>query len=183
MTEQVTSTSPSLLKGSYIIDPIHSNFAFAIQFQGVSIYRGLFADVGATLIDGQLSGSAEVESISIYRPQQFRDHILGTEFFDAETYPTMDFKSSEIELRDDGVSRIVGDLTIKGRTKSVEGFGQWRNPELDGAGRVRGHIDGKCTIDRRDFGLHWNAVLPSGIAALGHDVTVTIEASIIERGV
>jgi polyisoprenoid-binding protein YceI len=179
----MTTTTSSLMTGSFIVDPIHSNFGFSVAFQGVSVFRGSIDDVGATLVDGKFFGSAQVESISIRRPQQFRDHILGPEFFDAAKYPQIEFVSTRVELRADGRAVVVGDATMKGRTKPVEAHGTWREPELDAAGRTRGHLHVEAVVDRRDFGLSWNAVLPSGIAALGHEVTVTIEASLVERAI
>jgi polyisoprenoid-binding protein YceI len=179
----MASVTQSLLTGSYIVDPIHSSFGFAVEYQGVSLFRGSFSEVSAKLIDGKLAGTAEVESISIHRPKQFRDHVLGSEFFDAANYPTIECVSSNLDLREDGSAVCTGEMTIKGITRASQAEGYWKAPALDAAGRMRGHLHIQGVVDRRDFGLNWNTVLPSGIAALGHDVTLTIDASLVERTV
>src|SRR3954465_11111569 len=97
-----TATTP--FAGTYVADPIHSSFGFAVRYQGVSIFRGTLGDVSATLADGRLEGTAQVESISIRTPEQFRAHVLGEEFFDAANHPTVTFASSDLDLREDGTA-------------------------------------------------------------------------------
>ena len=72
-------------------DPVHSSFGFAVKYQGISIFRGTLDDVTATLADGKLEGAAQVESISIRTPEQFRGHVLSDDFFAADKYPTVTF--------------------------------------------------------------------------------------------
>src|SRR5690349_24725700 len=110
------STTASPLAGTFNADPVHSSFAFAVRYQGVSIFKGTLDEVQATLADGRLEGVAKVESISIRSPEQFRAHVLGEEFFDAANHPEVTFTSSSLELNDDGTARAEGDLEIKGIT-------------------------------------------------------------------
>jgi polyisoprenoid-binding protein YceI len=112
------ATTP--LSGSYVADPVHSSFGFAVRYQGVSIYRGSFERVEARLVDGRLEGAATVESISIRSPEAFRAHVLSGEFFDAERHPEVRFASSSVDLADDGTATVAGELTIKGITRQVE---------------------------------------------------------------
>src|SRR4051794_23395612 len=116
-----TATTP--LSGSYIADPVHSSFGFAVRYQGVSLFRGTLDDVTAKLDDGRLEGSAKVESISIRTPEQFRAHVLSPEFFDAEQHPEVSFTSSDLDLADDGTATVSGELTIKGIARPVEAKG------------------------------------------------------------
>ena len=113
------------LSGTYTADPVHSSFAFSVRYQGVSLFKGSLDEVDAKLVDGALEGAAKVESISIRTPEQFRAHVLSAEFFDAENHPTVDFRSNDIEVGDDGTAKVEGELTIKGITRPVSATGTW----------------------------------------------------------
>lgn len=175
------TTAAPPLSGSYAADPIHSNFGFAVRYQGVSLFRGTMGDVTATFADGRLEGVAQVESISIRTPEQFRAHVLSEDFFDAANHPEVGFVSTRVDLADDGTASVSGDLTIKGVTKSVEAAGTWVSPAADMMGNTRGHLQIETTIDRTDFGIDWNAPLPSGGKALANQVTLTVEVALVEQ--
>src|SRR3954453_499049 len=100
-----TATTP--FAGTYAADPVHSSFGFPVRYQGVSLFRGTLGAVAATLADGRLEGVAQVESISIRTPEQFRAHVLGVEFFGAATHPTVSFVSSNVDLREDGTAEVA----------------------------------------------------------------------------
>jgi polyisoprenoid-binding protein YceI len=174
-----TTTAP--LSGTYVADPVHSSFGFAVRYQGVSLFRGTLNDVSATLTDGRLEGAAKVESISIRTPEQFRAHVLSPEFFDAESHPEVTYVSDRVDLREDGTATVAGELTIKGITKPVEATGTWTAPEADAFGSNRGHLKLEGVVDRTQFDMSWNAPLPSGGNALANEVTLTVELSLIEQ--
>ncbi len=175
------SATASPLSRTYTADPVHSSFGFAVRYQGVSLFRGTLSDVSVTLADGRLEGAARVESISIRTPEQFRAHVLGAEFFDAANHPEVKFASSDLILNDDGSARAGGELTIKGITRPVEAKGTWRAPAADAFGNTRGHLQLEAVVDRTEFEMHWNVDLPSGGKALGSEVTLTVELSLIEQ--
>jgi polyisoprenoid-binding protein YceI len=175
------STITTPLSGTYTADPVHSSFGFAVRYQGVSLFRGTLSDVSATLTDGRLEGSARVESISIRTPDQFRAHVLGAEFFDAENHPEVTFASDEVDLHEDRTASVAGELTIKGITRPVQATGRWTAAEADAFGKVRGHLELEATIDRTEFEMRWNAPLPSGGQALAEEVTLTVDLSLIEQ--
>src|SRR3954471_20612959 len=129
------------LAGNYAADPIHSSFGFAVRYQGVSLFKGTLSEVAATLADGRLEGSAKAESISIRTPDQFRQHVLGAEFFDAANHPEVTFTSSDLDLREDGTATVQGELTIKGITRPVSAAGTWITPAADAFGSTRGHLN------------------------------------------
>jgi polyisoprenoid-binding protein YceI len=129
------------LSGTYTADPVHSSFAFSVRYQGVSLFKGSLDEVDAKLVDGALEGAAKVESISIRTPEQFRAHVLSAEFFDAENHPTVDFRSGDVEIADDGTAKDEGELTIKGITRPVTATGTWIAPEGDAFGNTRGHLN------------------------------------------
>jgi polyisoprenoid-binding protein YceI len=175
------SATSTPLAGTYVADPIHSSFGFAVRYQGVSLFRGTLNDVAATLTDGRLEGVAQVESISIRTPEPFRAHVLGAEFFDAANHPEVRYASSEVDLREDGTVTAQGELTIKGITHPVTATGTWVAPAADAFGTARGHLQLEATIDRTAFDMHWNAPLPAGGNALANEVTLTVELSLTEQ--
>jgi len=173
-----TTTQP--LAGTFTADPVHSSFGFAVRYQGVSVFRGSLTEVEAKLENGVLTGAAKAESISIKTPEQFRQHVLSGEFFDADTHPEVTFTSTELNLSDDGTATVKGDLTIKGITQPVEGQGTWSAPAEDAFGNTRGHLNLVATIDRTKFDMNWNAPLPNGGKALADEVELTVDVSLIQ---
>lgn len=173
-------TTATKLAGTYAADPIHSSFAFSVRYQGVSLFKGSLDEVEAKLADGTLEGSAKVESISIRTPEQFRAHVLSAEFFDADNHPTVDFRSSDVEVNEDGTAKVEGELTIKGITRPITAAGTWIAPAADAFGNTRGHLNLEAVIDRTEFEMNWNAPLPSGGKALANEVTLTVELSLVE---
>jgi len=174
-------TTATTLSGTYTADPVHSSFGFAVRYQGVSLFKGTLSEVDAKLVDGRLDGAAKVESISIRTPEQFRAHVLSPEFFDAANHPTVDFRSNDVELGENGVAKVEGELTIKGITRPITATGTWIAPEGDAFGNTRGHLNLEAVIDRTEFDMNWNAPLPSGGKALANDVTLTVELSLVEQ--
>ncbi|MEY2533884.1 MAG: hypothetical protein QOF29_1794, partial [bacterium] len=143
--------------------------------------KGTLTDVAATLADGRLEGIAQVESISIRTPEAFRDHVLSGEFFDAENHPEVRYDSTGADLREDGTAIVAGELTIKGITRPVEATGTWTAPAPDAFGSTRGHLNLEAQIDRTEFDMNWNVPLPSGGHALGNQVTLVVELSLVEE--
>jgi polyisoprenoid-binding protein YceI len=175
-----TATAP-LLASNYNADPVHSSFGFAVRYQGVSLFKGTLSDVAASLTDGRLEGTAKVESISIRTPDQFRQHVLSGEFFDAANHPEVRFTSSDVELREDGTVAVAGELTIRGITRPVQATGTWIAPAADAFGNRRGHLNLEAVVDRTEFDMNWNMALPSGGNVLANDVTLTVELSLVEQ--
>ena len=174
-------TTATALAGTYAADPVHSNFGFAVRYQGVSLFKGTLNEVDAKLADGRLDGTAKVESISIRTPEQFRAHVLSAEFFDAENHPDVRFTSEQVDLREDGTASVEGELTIKGITRPVQATGTWIAPEADAFGSTRGHVNLEAVIDRTEWEMNWNAPLPSGGKALANEVTLTVELSLVAQ--
>lgn len=174
-------STATALAGTYASDPVHSSFGFAVKYQNVSIFRGTLSDVTATFADGTLEGTAQVESISIRTPEQFRAHVLSADFFDVENHPEVKFVSSDLQLNEDGSATVNGDLTIRGATNPVSATGTWQPPSQDAFGNTRAHLQLEATIDRTAFGLNWNMALPTGGNALGNDVTLTVDIALLQQ--
>jgi len=174
-------STTTALAGTFNSDPVHSSFAFAVKYQNVSMFRGTLGEVNATLADGKLEGTAQVESISIRTPEQFRAHVMSADFFDVENYPTVTFTSNDLDLADDGTAKVTGDLTIRGVTQPVTATGSWTAPSADAFGNTRAHLQLETVIDRTTYGLNWNMPLPSGGNALADDVTLTVEIALLQQ--
>lgn len=177
----MSSTAIAPFTGTFVADPVHSSFGFAVRYQGVSLFRGTLDDATATLADGRLEGAAKVESISIRTPQQFRAHVLSGEFFDAENHPEVRFTSNALDLREDGTAVVDGELTIKGITRPVQAVGTYATPAADAFGGTRGHLNLQAKVDRTEFDMNWNMPLPSGGNALANEVTLTVDLSLVEQ--
>jgi polyisoprenoid-binding protein YceI len=173
------------LAGAYTADPVHSSFGFAVRYMGVSTFRGTLGEVEATLVaDGDrssLEGTAAVESISIRTPEQFRQHVLSEELFDAARHPRVAFRSTRVELAEDGRAVVDGELTLKGTTLPVHATGSW-TPEGELFGTRKGGLTLTATIDRTAYGLAWNADLPTGGKALANEVELTVELTLLPAG-
>jgi polyisoprenoid-binding protein YceI len=163
--------------GVYNADPVHSSFGFAVRYSGLSDYRGTLSEVRATLTPGdaglELEGEAQVDSISIQNPPQFRAHVLGPEFFDVANHPTVSFRSTSVELADDGSAEVEGELSIAGTTKPVVATGSWFEQRPVPGGEKAG-LELEARFDRREFGMDWQMELPGGGIALDYDVTLHV---------
>jgi polyisoprenoid-binding protein YceI len=178
------TTAVQPFSGSYVTDPVHSSFGFAVSYAGLGKFRGTLDDVSATLSAGDdglaLEGAARVESISIQDPPQFRAHVLGPEFFDAENHPEVRFRSTSVDLAEDGSARVDGELTVAGITRPVATAGNWSAPVPALGGGLRTALELATTIDRRDFGFDWQMALPNGGDALAYDVTLEVTLALVQ---
>jgi polyisoprenoid-binding protein YceI len=183
--EGIVTTAVQPYAGTWTADPVHSSFGFAVEYAGTGKFRGTLDDVTATLTAGDdglsLEGAAQVESISIRTPEQFRAHVLGPEFFDAENHPGVTFSSTKVELADDGTARLDGELTIAGVTRGVAIAGTWSEPVPAAGGGLRAGLELATVVDRRDFGFDWQMELPGGGDALAYDVALEVNLYVVQR--
>jgi polyisoprenoid-binding protein YceI len=175
MTTAILQQIPA---GTYELDPVHSSFGFAVRHNGVSSFRGEFERVDASLRDGVLTGAARVDSVKIPIPP-LRDHLLSPEFFNAAESPTITFRSTDIRLGEDGGAEVDGELSIRGVTKPVTAKGTYGHATGLGGSEVVG-FDLQASVDRRDYGLDWQAPLPSGGDALGWQVTLQVHLELAQ---
>lgn len=173
-----TQDTTSIPTGQWSHDPVHSDVGFAVTYSGAGTFRGTFEEYDATLADGRLEGTAKVASVGVGDPS-FAGHLQSPDFFDAERSPELRFVSSSIERDGDSVT-IDGELTLRGETKPVTITGTVTGPTPDQFGNERIAFDIETTVDRRDFGINWNADLPSGGPALGNDVKITANLAFVQ---
>jgi polyisoprenoid-binding protein YceI len=163
--------------GTWAVDPVHSSVTFAVTHNGVSTFRSGFETYEARLSGGEapsLEGTVDVAGIEIDE-EQLKGHLLSPDFFDAERFPQLRFRSTELSVGEDGSVRLLGELDIRGERREVEASGRFAEigAGLDGAPRVG--LSLAATVDRRSFGLDWQAELPNGGEALDYAVSVAVE--------
>ena len=171
-----TLQATAIPTGVWKSDPVHSEVGFAVKHMVVATFRGAFTDFGVTLANDEgepsLYGAVRTDSVQV-RDENLHGHLVSPEFFDSERYPEITFTSTAI--RADGSDLVVdGDLTIKGTTKRVEARGHIDGPVAHPAGGERIGIDLETQVDRTEFGLNWNAPMPSGGVAVQNEVTLTV---------
>lgn len=171
----------SLPTGTWQADPVHSTASFRVKHFGVSTFRASFGEIAASYSADGLSGVVPVESISITQAD-FRGHVLAEDFFHAEQHPELRFSSTSLRREEDGSLRVDGELTIKGITKPITATGTASEPGDDAFGGVRFAIELAAELDRRDFGLDWQAELPGGKLALDYPVTLEIVLELVREG-
>jgi polyisoprenoid-binding protein YceI len=169
------------------LDPAHSVAEFKVKHMMISNVKGHFAKVSgklyldeSDLTKARVETAVEVSSLETRDPQ--RDaHLKSADFLDVEKFPTLSFKSTRITIVGGGELAVEGDLTIHGVTRkavfTVEGP---TPPAKDPWGNTRIGISATTKINRKDFGLTWNAALETGGILVGEEVTIALEAQFIK---
>lgn len=167
--------------GTFTVDPVHSRVGFEVKHM-ISTFRGAFREYAARLDNTngapRLEGSAEVASVDV-RDENLAGHLQSPDFFDAENSPRIEFASDRIEVADDGSVTLEGELTIRGVTKPIRATGRIEHVEADLGGGSRVGLELSTTVDRRDYGIEWNAALPKGGFALGNDVKLVVSLELV----
>jgi polyisoprenoid-binding protein YceI len=169
--------------GTWTVDPVHSSINFAVTHNGVTTFRSGFERYAARLTGGEqpaLEGTVEVESIAIDE-EMLKGHLLSPEFFDTQRFPQLRFTSTELSVGEDGSLRVSGELEIHGETRRVEASGRFAGLGSDLAGKERVGLSIEATVDRRDFGLDWQAQLPSGGDVLDYAVTISVDLELVRE--
>ena len=174
-----TVTIPGYRAGTWTIDPAHSEVAFSVRHMMISKVKGKFErfdakfSTGENPFDTTVEATAEVASINTNQPQ--RDgHLRTGDFFEAEKYPTITFRSTGVRANGDDYL-VDGELTIKDVTKPVTFDLEFGGFGTDPYGNYKAAIVATTTIDRTDWGLNYNAALETGGVLIGEKVTITIE--------
>jgi polyisoprenoid-binding protein YceI len=170
--------------GTWNLDPIHSRVDFEVRYLA-GTFKGEFHEIGAELaVDGEhasLEGTAKVGSVDV-KDENLSAHLQSPDFFDAERHPELRFTAPDISLDGDGNVSVDGELMIKGVTKPVHVHGTVTSPIRDYTGNDRIGLNLITSIDRTDFGVDWNAPLPSGDPALADEVSILAELQFVRTG-
>lgn len=158
--------------GTWRLDPVHSSVAFEVDYLA-GTFKGDFREVEASLVvegeSAQLEGAAKVASVDV-KDENLAAHLQSPDFFDAERHPELRFTAEDVSLRE--AVTVKGEITIKGVTKPVALAGTVTPPLVDYSDRERIGLKLTTTIDRTDFGVNWNAPLPTGQPALANEVRI-----------
>jgi polyisoprenoid-binding protein YceI len=171
----------------YQIDPSHSQVTFSVRHMVIATVKGSFNVISGQLnIDEQnpanSSVDAQAETASINTRDANRDgHLRSPDFFDAEKYPTLTFKSTSVVHEGGSEYKVTGDLNIHGVTKSVTFEAEYNGAGKDPWGNNRVALTTKTKINRKDFGLNWNQALEQGGVLVSDEVKIEIDLSAVEQ--
>ena len=175
------------LTGEYTIDPAHSSIGFTVRHAMVTNVRGSFGENQGTLsLDGSNPGasaaSIDVTIASIDTGIADRDgHLKSGDFFDAEQFPLMSFRSTEAAQLGGDKYRVTGDLTIKDVTRPLSIDLEFNGTATDVYGNERVGFEGSAEILRSDWGLTWNAALETGGVMVSDKVKLNFDISAIKN--
>jgi polyisoprenoid-binding protein YceI len=183
---QQTAT-PQTATSTWNLDPAHSVAEFKVKHMMISNVKGQFAKVTGVLTRNETDPTkshveAAIEASSINTREEQRDaHLKSADFFHAEKFPTLSFKSTHITRKGDGELAVAGDLTIRDVTRNVVFTVEGPTPPTkDPWGNTRLGLSATTKINRKDFGLNWNTVLETGGFLVGDDVTVTLDVQFVK---
>lgn len=184
----MTVTETPSLTGTYAIDPTHSRIGFVARHAMVTKVRGSFNEFeGSGRFDQEHPESSTIEltiqAASVDTRNADRDgHVRGADFFDVETYPTLAFAATSVEALSEDTFRVTGDLTIKATTKPVTIDFELSGPAVDPWGNTRIGLEGSTVVNRKEWGLSWNAALEAGGVLVSDKVTLEFEVSAVRAG-
>jgi polyisoprenoid-binding protein YceI len=187
MNAAVTAISQSATT-QWQIDPAHSAAHFSVRHLMISNVRGEFSKLsGSVLLDpAELTQSTvevnlETASVNTREPQR-DEHLRSADFLDVANYPAMTFRSKQIAAAGPDHFKLTGDLTIRGVTKEVTFDVEGPTPSVkDPWANVRVGVAATAKISRKDFGLVWNALIEGGGVVVGDEVSITIEAELVQK--
>lgn len=170
-------------------DPVHSHIEFSVRHLMISKVKGHFNKwTGSLVVDeanpanSKVQVTIEAASVDTKEPQR-DDHLRSADFFDAATYPSLTFESTQVEKVSSEEYKVTGNLTIRGVTRPVvlktEYFGRSKDPW----GGERIGFSAKTSIERKDYGLVFNIPLEGGGVVVGEKVEITLEIEAIKEAV
>jgi polyisoprenoid-binding protein YceI len=186
-TQMTTLTAPQTAVSTWNIDAAHSVAEFKVKHMMISNVKGQFTGVSGSLgldeddvINSKIEASIDAASIKTGDAQ--RDaHLKSADFFDAEKFPALRFKSAAIRRKGDGELEVEGELTIHGVTRTAKFAVEGPTPPgKDPWGNTRIGISAIAKINRTDYGLTWNAALETGGILVGDEVTITLDVQFIK---
>ena len=184
----MTTATAANLTGTYAIDASHSQIGFGARHAMVTKVRGQFNEfTGTGLFDVENPAKSNLQVViqakSIDTRNADRDaHLRGNDFFDMDQYPEIKFVSTSFSKVDDSTYSVTGDLTIKDVTKSITFDLEFTGTAVDPWGNTRVGFEGKTSVNRKDWGVNWNAALEAGGVLVSEKVTLEFEISAVRSG-
>ncbi len=175
------------LTGDYTIDPAHTRIGFVARHAMVTKVRGSFNEFeGKIHIDGEdpsrSSAEVTIQANSIDTRNEDRDaHLRSNDFFAMEQYPEITFSTTEVERVDGSTFRVTGDLTARGVTRSITLDVSHTGAAFDPWDNLRVGFEGSVTVNRKDWGINWNAALEAGGVLVSEKATLEFEVSAVKQ--
>jgi polyisoprenoid-binding protein YceI len=183
----MSANAPQATTTTWNIDPVHTTVEFKVRHMMITNVKGHFTGVtGVLTLDEQdITKShveASIDAATINTREADRDtHLKSADFLDVEKFPTMTFASTRVTRTGEGEAHVEGDLTIHGVTRKVEFAVEGPTPPgKDPWGNTRIGWTATTKINRKDFGLTWNAALETGGILVGDDVTITFDVEAVK---
>src|SRR3954466_7301678 len=173
----LTSTQLQVPAGDYTVDTAHSRVGFVARHAMVTKVRGAFNDFTATahlgedLADSRVTVIIKADSIDT-RNEQRDGHLRSNDFLDIAHHPEIRFESTKVEVAGDDVVRVTGDLSIRGVTRPVTVDFTFEGGATDPFGKQRIGFEGSVVINRKEWGVNWNAALEAGGVLVSEKVTL-----------
>lgn len=181
------ATAGAATVSTWKIDPAHSVAEFKVKHMMIANVKGKFSGITGTMeLDEADPTRSEIEASipmeTVFTGEAQRDaHLKSPDFFHVEQHPHMTFKSTKIEVKGPGELVVTGDLTLHGVTKPVTFDVEGPTPPgKDPWGNTRVGIEATGKINRKDFGLAWNAALETGGVLVGEEVGITLDVEFIK---
>ncbi len=172
---------------SWIIDSAHTEVNFTVRHMMISNVRGQFQKVNGTVEFDEANPAkskidVKIEAASVNTKEEKRDaHLKSPDFFDAEKYPYLTFKSKRVEVKDATHARLIGDLTIRDVTKEVSLDVEYNGSAKSPWGMISAGFSAKAAIKRKDWNLNWNVALETGGWLVGDDIHINVELEIVKQ--
>ena len=184
----MSANAPQTTTTTWNFDPAHTTAEFKVRHMMITNVKGHFRPVTGvvTLDEEDITRSrveASIDAASIDTREPDRDtHLKSADFFDVEKFPTLTFTSTRVTRQGDGELEVEGDLTIHGVTQKVTFAVEGPTPPgKDPWGNTRIGFSATTKINRKDFGLNWNAALETGGILVGNEVTITLDVEALKE--
>ena len=176
----------TITAGTYALDPAHTTVGFVARHAMVTKVRGNFAEFEGTLTVAEnineSAANATVKTASIDTNNADRDaHVKNEDFFDVKKFPEMTFTATKFDVNEEGEGTVTGDLTIKDTTKSVDLDVEDVATAEDPFGNTRLGFEATTKINRKDFGIDFNAPLKTGGVLVSEEIKIELEVSAIKQ--
>lgn len=176
-----------MAKSNWVLDPTHSEVGFRVKHMMFTNVSGKFNEFSVSVSnkndDFSTSGivfEADVNSIDTGNSER-DNHLKSADFFDAENFPKLSFTATAVEKASEGTYTISGDLTIKDTTKPVKLAAEYSGLLKDPWGNSKIALSIESKINRKDFGLSWNAALETGGVLVGEEVKLVAEVQLVKQ--
>jgi polyisoprenoid-binding protein YceI len=174
------------LSGTYVLDPAHTRLGFVARHAMITKVRGGFNEFeGTAVLDGsdftKSTGQLTIQASSIDTRNEQRDaHLRSNDFLAMEEYPQITFVATNLRQAGPTTLEVTGDLTISGVTNSITIPFEFEAAATDPFGNLRVGFEGSAVINRKDYGITWNAALETGGVLVSDKITLEFEVSAIK---